>query len=92
MPEFLTGTTKMCMCLFLHTELERCFVYLCLYKGCTKLSLFFISKLELIALYIISSLLLVLLSSSVLRFNDLTIGVILVSFEYSPVMNLFDLF
>ena len=54
-----------------------------------------ISKLELMDLCMITTLLLVLLSSCVSRFNDLTnaiYGVILGSFEYSPVLNLAALF
>ena len=72
--------------------IRKVFLSLCLSEGCIKLSLCCISKLELIALCIITTLPLVLLSCSVSRFNDLTNGVILVSFEYSPVMNLAALF
>ena len=74
---------------------RKVFLSLCLSEYCIRLFLCCISKLEFKALCIITTLLLVLLSSSVSKFSDLTIGVTLVSCEYSEystVMNLAALF
>ena len=65
---------------------------LCLSEHCIRFLLGSISKLEFSASCIITTLLFALLSSRGSRFKDFTIGVTLVSGEYSLVMKFAALF